>query len=110
MLRYEPKPGSTILPTTSTSTSAGCGSVKAGSDFELGGNHSRPWNESTRTTQQPGRAIGLLKGLSRMRGNSHVRFLEGLGARKSPWPTRRLASECTRYSSDGQDLSLAFRV
>jgi hypothetical protein len=24
-----------------------------------------------------------------MRGNSHVRFLEGLGARKSPWPTRR---------------------
>jgi hypothetical protein len=24
-----------------------------------------------------------------MRGNSHVRFLEGLGARKGPWPTRR---------------------
>jgi hypothetical protein len=25
--------------------------------------------------------IGLSKGLSRMRGNSHVRFLEGLGGR-----------------------------
>lgn len=24
-----------------------------------------------------------------MRGNSHVRFLEGLGGRKPPWPTRR---------------------
>jgi hypothetical protein len=24
-----------------------------------------------------------------MRGNSHVRFLEGLGGRKAPWPTRR---------------------
>jgi hypothetical protein len=23
-----------------------------------------------------------------MRGNSHVRFLEGLGGRKAPWPTR----------------------
>ncbi len=23
-----------------------------------------------------------------MRGNSHVRFLEGLGTRKGPWPTR----------------------
>ena len=48
-----------------------------------------PWNVLTQTTQQPGREIGLMKGLSRMRGNSHVRFLEGLGARKSPRPTRR---------------------
>jgi len=30
-----------------------------------------------------------LRCLSRMRGNSHVRFLEGLGGRKAPWPTRR---------------------
>jgi hypothetical protein len=28
-----------------------------------------------------------------MRGNSHVRFLEGLGTRKGPWPTRRRRGE-----------------
>ena len=46
----------------------------------------------------PGREIGLQKGLSRMRGNSHVRFLEGLGARKSPWPTRRKFLKKSRSS------------
>jgi hypothetical protein len=35
-----------------------------------------------------------LRCLSRMRGNSHVRFLEGLGGRKAPWPTRRRQELC----------------
>ena len=35
---------------------------------------------------------GVLKGLSRMRGNSHVRFLgEGVSVMESPYPT---ASDC----------------
>jgi hypothetical protein len=55
--------------------------------------------EAVRATQQPGRAIGLQKGLSRMRGNSHVRFLEGLGGRKAPWPTRRRTTHAYEKSS-----------
>jgi hypothetical protein len=35
-----------------------------------------------------------------MRGNSHVRFLEGLGTRKGPWPTRRRTSAAMLNSID----------
>src|SRR4051794_7200889 len=72
-----------------TSATVGCGGSNAGDNEGPKQENSRPWNATTRTTQQPGRVIGLQKGLSRMRGNSHVRFLEGLGARKGSWPTRR---------------------
>ena len=35
-----------------------------------------------------------------MRGNSHVRFLEGLGARKGPWPTRRRHGKSSWLAKD----------
>jgi hypothetical protein len=89
MLKYGFKPPSSIQRTRPTSASVGWHGSGAGDNDGLSRKHSRPWNASTRTTQQPGREIGLQKGLSRMRGNSHGRFLEGLGARKGPWPTRR---------------------
>jgi hypothetical protein len=89
MLKYELKPRSLTRRTKATSATDGCGGSSAGDNEGPRQGNSRPWNATTRITQQPGREIGLQKGLSRMRGNSHVRFLEGLGARKSPWPTRR---------------------
>jgi hypothetical protein len=41
---------------------------------------------------------GLWRGLSRMRGNPHVRFLGELGVRKDPGLTRRQTEECGRLA------------
>jgi hypothetical protein len=44
-----------------------------------------------------------------MRGNSHVRFLEGLGVRKNPWPTRLpITQRCMQES--GQNRRTIFMM